>query len=224
MHPATRAHIAAAILAAAAIALFVMQVPGPATALIAGAVGVVVLVPDRSVPRDVAQALQASDSLADASEALGLDGRGILVPHEGSVMLFVPASDLAPGEAPRFDGHTRLAQRPPGIGLWMTPPGAALMAQWPVPQGGIEQAAVTLRKALPALGLGQRVKVERGEFVRVTYRPSMPREASRAWDLQGADATTSFIGAVLCLATQTPVRLVARDEVEAGTRCSWELA
>ena len=189
---------------------------------------VLLLVTDRDVPARLADrgAQGMQGALAGLVRELNLEGAGVLVPGHTAdepSRLFVSASpeqgDVPDAKAGAVTVHR---QGPTAIGLTLPPPGAGLEAEWRdthgLPQGrGMEEAALHLRTAFPALGLGRQLSFARaGGRVRVAYTPDAfadackdAREHDAPWHEQGGCPACSFAAILLARAMRANVRLRA---------------
>ncbi len=208
--------LGAAILGAAAIAAAFFSW-GASIVLGATALAWLTLAPARRME-------SSADSVADLVQELGITGQGHHVPLR-SMRLFLPADAHGPYLVPQTE-DTIQRDPPASIGLMLDPPGASLLEAWAkedqLPAGrGVEEAAHILRRALPRLGLADKIHVATGDAVRVTMRLKDPQPALEAedsgWHLQGGCPASSFTCAIIALALQRPVRTAASHVEPDGT-------
>jgi hypothetical protein len=224
MQPTHRAWAAAAAATGAGAGLLALGQPGAAIALATAGLGTGLLVTERGAPAERAAqaALGATMALASLAKAFHLEGRAILVPPGPTLpepRCFLPARAAGVADLPLLDAATVVHRAPPGVvGLALPPSGWGLAQAWSASEGlpsaqGLEAATDALRKALPALGLGEEVGVERaGSMARVRYRPTLlesicawTRGPGAPWHLQGMCPTCSFVHILVAVATGRPV-------------------
>ena len=232
------------LLAAAAVVWVVFDKPAAAMGLAAMAIASWITMATRDVPADLAGAMALSQSatLAQLVRDLRLEGRGVHVPcADGRLRLFIPASPSAAKPIPRLLDEGVIAEGAAAIGLALQPPGQALYDAWVAregqpPQGrGAEEAADQVRRALPALGLGARVKVSRAVSagggaagrIRVEYEPAWTRGACAATRRDGSAAQAgcpccSLIAMLVAKSVGAPMRFEATNEAGAAVRLDLE--
>lgn len=238
MEPTTRARIAGALAGAVGLGLLLFQQWGAGLAALACAAVALVLVSERGVPPELpgAGARGALAGEAALARSLRLDGRGILFPggEEGS-RLYVPARDATIDEVAGHDAALVMQREGVGaVGVLLPPPGIGLESAWRALRGlpagaGLEEAAMHLRAAFPALGLGRDVVVARGaSAVRVSYVPLAfedacrdARETQAPWHLQGGCPACSFAAILVARAAGAPVKTL--DAGTDGARVHLEL-
>lgn len=219
--------LSAALVIVGVVYLFLLE--QPLTALVFVVAGILVsLAPGHMRTRSpsgreehAAVAPAGLEGLAALVKGLGVEGRGIHVPTDASVRLFLPADDsVGTEDIPRIDADTALIRgRPGALGLALLPPGSSLLDEWSrrgrsPKEGGTEAAAATIRRALPELGVGDDVRVEAGDGrLRVQYRHTRyldlcrtTREEWAPWHLQGGCPVCSLVACLAAISTGTPLR------------------
>lgn len=223
------------LIVAAALVWVVYDKPAAAIGLAAMAAAAWITMATRDVPAEIASAMALARSASDAQllRDLRLEGRGVHVPcADGRVRLFVPASPNPDKPLPPLTAEGVIAEGAAAVGLAMFPPGQALYDAWieregKPPQGrGAEEAADQIRRALPALGLGARVKVSRAggadgsgrsARIRVEYVPTWTREACAAGRADGSAvqvgcACCSLIAMLASASVAAPMRYAGTSE------------
>lgn len=221
-----RARILAAALAIGAAVAASLGAWGIAIGLAVVAASTALLVSDEVAPlgRMGAAAEGATIALARLSKEMNLEGAGIVLPADipGETRVFIPARGDQRVNLTAIDSLNALQRHREGaIGLLLPAPGSALEREWaeirPSQRGeGPEAAAGVLREAMPALGLGRRVRLARsGDRIRVTYESAAFAALCRSiadehapWHLQGGCPACSFVAATVARATGEPMRIV----------------
>lgn len=217
----------AALLAALVLASFARYAAGA----IVGVAGLatLLLVPEEEIERGLADRSQdgAQRALAGLVKDLRLTGPGIVIPGEGPApsTLYIPTREAGATEVPKLVEGVHIYREGGAVGIAIPPPASGLEAtiarEGALPRGlGLEEAAVSVKRALESMGLARDVAVSRsGSIVRITYSPLEFRETCRLardelapWHLQGGCPSCSLAAILVARSVGAPVRVHAAGE------------